>query len=159
MGARTLRRARGSRSLKPFTIGFTKKAAEAFFTRLTAAGVKHLVDIRLKNVSQLAGFTRRDDLRYFSDVICGIDYTHLPSLAPTEEMLAAIKSGNADWGAFEKQFLKLMRSRRVEEATIPEVLDESCLLCSEESPHHCHRRLVAECLKEKWGNVGIEHIP
>ncbi|TAM76693.1 DUF488 domain-containing protein [bacterium] len=145
--------------MKLFTIGFTKKSAETFFMRLTAAGVKHLVDVRLKNVSQLAGFTRRDDLRYFAGVICGIDYVHLPDLAPTDEMLTAQRKTNGDWGAYEKQFLRLMRSRRIEETAIREVLDGSCLLCSEESPHHCHRRLVAEYLKEKWGNVEIEHIP
>jgi uncharacterized protein (DUF488 family) len=145
--------------MKIFTIGFTKKSAETFFIRLINAGVRRLVDVRLNNVSQLAGFTKRDDLRYFTKAICNIDYIHLPDLAPTKDMLDAYKKHKGAWGSYEEQFLDLMRSRRVEDKIRPEMLDAACLLCSEEKPHHCHRRLVAEYLKEKWGNVEIEHIP
>jgi uncharacterized protein (DUF488 family) len=145
--------------MKIFTIGFTKKSAETFFTRLINSGVRRLVDVRLNNVSQLAGFTKRDDLRYFTKAICNIDYIHLPDLAPTKDMLDAYKKHKGAWGSYEEQFLDLMRSRRVEDKIPPEMLDAACLLCSEEKPHHCHRRLVAEYLKEKWGNVEIEHIP
>ena len=145
--------------MKIFTIGFTKKSAETFFTRLINAGVKRLVDVRLNNVSQLAGFTKRDDLRYFTKAICNIDYVHIPDLAPTKDMLDAYKKHKGDWGLYERQFLDLMRSRHVEEKASHEMLDGGCLLCSEEKPHHCHRRLVAEYLKEKWGDVEIDHIP
>jgi uncharacterized protein (DUF488 family) len=145
--------------MKIFTIGFTKKSAETFFTRLKDAGVKRLIDVRLNNVSQLAGFTKRDDLRYFTKAICDIDYVHIPEFAPTKEMLDAYKKHKGDWGLYERQFLDLMQSRHVEEKISPDMLDGGCLLCSEEKPHHCHRRLVAEYLNEKWGNVEIDHIP
>lgn len=145
--------------MKLFTIGFTKKTAETFFTELKVAGVKRLVDVRLNNVSQLAGFSKRDDLRYFAKSICGIDYVHLPELAPTQDILDAYKKRKGDWGLYERQFLDLMRSRHVEEKSSRAALDGGCLLCSEEKPHHCHRRLVAEYLKEEWGDVEIEHLP
>ena len=146
--------------MKLFTIGFTKKSAETFFTRLKTSGVKRLVDVRLNNVSQLAGFTKRDDLRYFTKAICNIDYVHLPELAPTADILDPYKKAkNGDWELYERQFLELMRARRIESTTSREILDGGCLLCSEERPHHCHRRLVAEYLKDKWGDVEIEHIP
>lgn len=145
--------------MKIFTIGFTKKSAETFFTRLKNAGVKRLVDVRLNNVSQLAGFTKKDDLRYFTKEICGIEYIHLPSLAPTQDILDAYKKNNGDWDVYEHKFLDLMRARHIEDAIPHETVDGGCLLCSEEKPHHCHRRLVAEYLKEKWGDVEIEHIP
>lgn len=145
--------------MRIFTIGFTKKSAETFFTRLKNAGVKRLIDVRLKNVSQLAGFTKKDDLRYFTKAICNIDYVHLPELAPTADILDPYKKAkNGNWQLYEQQFLDLMRSRHIE-TTSREVLDGGCLLCSEEKPHHCHRRLVAEYLKEHWGNVQIEHLP
>jgi uncharacterized protein (DUF488 family) len=145
--------------MKLFTIGFTKKSAEKFFTRLKDAGVKRLVDVRLNNVSQLAGFTKKEDLRYLTKAICNIDYVHLPELAPTAEILDPYKKAkNGDWDLYERQFLELMRSRHVENMQ-RELLDGGCLLCSEETPHHCHRRLVAEYLKEHWGDVEIEHIP
>lgn len=144
--------------MKIFTIGFTKKSAESFFTKLKAAGVKRLVDIRLNNVSQLAGFTKKDDLRYFVKEICSIEYSHLPELAPTQDILNAYKKKRASWSDYEQKFLELMRSRRVEESVPREISEGSCLLCSEEKPDHCHRRLVAEYLKEKWGNVEIKHI-
>src|SRR5262249_1492123 len=108
--------------MKIFTIGFTKKSAEVFFTRLKQAGVKRLVDVRLNNVSQLAGFTKKDDLRYFTREICGIDYVHLPDLAPTQDILDAYKKHRGDWSIYERQFLDLMRSRRIEEKTSREML-------------------------------------
>src|SRR5208283_3094222 len=116
--------------MKLYTIGFTKKSAETFFTRLTNAGVKRLVDVRLNNVSQLAGFTKRDDLRYFTRVICNIDYVHFPDLAPTQDILDAYKKQKGDWALYERKFLDLMRSRHVEDTTSRETLDGSCLLCS-----------------------------
>ena len=149
----------GEPHVKLFTIGFTKKSAESFFTTLQHAGVRRLVDIRLNNVSQLAGFAKRDDLRYFAHAICGIEYAHVPALAPTAEMLDRFKkSHDGDWASYERQFLELMRGRRVESTLSPELLDHACLLCSEERPQHCHRRLVAEYLQQQWGDVEIEHI-
>jgi uncharacterized protein (DUF488 family) len=145
--------------MKVFTIGFTKKSAETFFTRLQRAQVKRLVDVRLDNVSQLAGFTKRDDLRYFTKAICSIDYLHVPELAPTQDMLNTYKKEKGDWAIYERRFLELMRERQIERTIDRGLIDGGCLLCSEEKPHHCHRRLVAEYLKQHWGNLEIEHIP
>lgn len=145
--------------MKIFTIGFTKKSAETFFSCLKDAGVQRLVDVRLNNVSQLAGFAKRNDLSYFTKEICHIDYLHLLDLAPTQDILDTYKKHKGDWGLYEQRFLDLMRSRRIEETIPRETLDGGCLLCSEETPHHCHRRLVAEYLSDKWGNVEIQHIP
>lgn len=146
--------------MKLFTIGFTKKSAETFFTGLRNAGVKRLIDVRLNNVSQLAGFTKKNDLRYFTKAICNIDYVHLPELAPTADILDAYKKAkNGDWQLYERQFLDLISARQIENTTPRELLDGGCLLCSEEKPHYCHRRLVAEYLRDKWGDVDIEHIP
>ena len=141
-----------------FTIGFTKKTAEEFFTLLIRAGVKRVIDIRLNNVSQLAGFAKRDDLRYFLRSIGGIDYLHRPDLAPTQQILDAFKKNKGSWPDYERDFLALLSERRVEMHVTPELLHEGCLLCSEEKPTQCHRRLVAEYLRSKWGNVGIIHL-
>lgn len=145
--------------MKLFTIGFTKKSAETFFTRIKGAGVKKLIDVRLNNVSQLAGFTKKADLNFFTKEICHIDYLHMTQLAPTQDILTAYKTNKGDWGIYERQFLKLMEERKIEETIPLEKLDGGCLLCSEEKPHHCHRRLVAEYLRGKWENVEIERIP
>jgi uncharacterized protein (DUF488 family) len=144
--------------MKIFTIGFTRKPAEIFFTRLQATGVKRLVDVRLNNVSQLAGFAKREDLRYFCRALCRIDYLHLRELAPTQEMLDAYKKKKGDWDLYARQFLALLGERRVEETISPETLADACLLCSEELPEQCHRRLAAEYLQRKWAGVAIEHI-
>lgn len=141
-----------------FTIGFTKKSAEEFFAKLSQAGVKRLVDVRLNNVSQLAGFAKREDLKYFAKALCGIEYVHLVELAPTQEMLDEYKKNGGDWEAYERKFLELLQTRRVEDTIPKEVLDGACLLCSEHEPDHCHRRLVAEYLNDKWGGVAIRHI-
>jgi uncharacterized protein (DUF488 family) len=141
-----------------YTIGFTKTSAEGFFNRIKRAGVKCVLDVRLNNVSQLAGFAKKDDLRYFLKAICSVDYVHRPELAPTQEMLDAYKKEGGDWGAYERSFLNLMAKRRVEELVPREQVDGACLLCSEDKAHHCHRRLVAEYLRLKWGNLVIEHL-
>lgn len=140
------------------TIGFTKKSAETFFTTLSRNGVKRLIDVRLNNTSQLAGFAKKEDLTYFLKAICNIDYIHLPELAPTADILDAYKKHKGDWRVYEQKFLQLMAERRVEESLPKDLLNEGCLLCSEDKPHYCHRRLVAEYLHEKWGNVTIRHL-
>lgn len=144
--------------MKLFTIGFTKKCAESFFSLLKQSGAKRLVDVRLNNVSQLAGFTKKDDLKYFLDQICGMEYHHLPLLAPTAEMLQAYKKKKGDWSVYEREFCALLAARRIEDVVSKEVLADACLLCSEPTAEHCHRRLVAEYLREKWGDVQIVHL-
>ena len=144
--------------MKLFTIGFTKKTAEQFFGCLKQPGLVRLVDARLNNVSQLAGFTKKNDLKYFVREICKIDYVHLPELAPTKDILDAYKKNGGDWTAYETQFLALLAARRIEEKFAMSELDGGCLLCSEATPEHCHRRLVAEYLRDKWVNVEIQHL-
>jgi uncharacterized protein (DUF488 family) len=144
--------------MKVFTIGFTKKSARRFFELLKTSGAKRIVDVRLNNVSQLAGFAKKDDLEYFLKEICGMGYMHLPELAPTQDMLDEYKKLKGDWAAYERRFLALMKERRIESTVPKEVIAEGCLLCSEDKPHHCHRRLVAEYLKDHWGEVEIAHL-
>jgi len=141
------------------TIGFTKTTAEGFFERLFNAGVKKVVDVRLHKTSQLAGFAKADDLAFFLKRIGGIQYEHQPLFAPTDPMLKAYKNENGDWNAYEKTFLGLISERQVEKLFTPETVDGACLLCSESTPHHCHRRLVCEYLNEKWhGALTVRHL-
>ena len=144
--------------MKVYTIGFTKKSASEFFELLQESGAKRLVDVRLNNVSQLAGFAKKDDLEYFLRKICKMNYVHLPDLAPTKEMLGAYRSGHLDWQTYERQFLALMDERRVAKKAIKRTIANACLLCSEDTPEHCHRRLVAEYLHRHWGDVEIVHL-
>jgi len=140
-----------------FTIGFTKTSAEYFFGRLKESRSRKLVDVRLNNVSQLAGFAKREDLRFFAKNICSMDYAHVPKLAPTKSILDAYKTKKIDWASYERQFLELMVNRQVDKLR-PADLDGCCLLCSEDTPHFCHRRVVAEYLNSKWGGVEIIHL-
>ena len=144
--------------MKVFTIGFTRKSADRFFGLLRESGAKRVVDVRLNNISQLAGFAKRDDLAFFLAEICGMEYVHLPELAPTEEMLDEYRKRGGDWETYESRFLDLMRRRRIEKSIPEEVVADGCLLCSEDKPHHCHRRLVAEYLSDHWGGVEISHL-
>jgi uncharacterized protein (DUF488 family) len=144
--------------MKVFTIGFTKTTAESFFSRLQRAGVKKVLDVRLNNISQLAGFAKRDDLRYFLKAIGGIDYAHQPKLAPTQEMLDSYKKDGGNWLDYERRFLFLMAERRIEETVPPSMIDGACLLCSEEKPNQCHRRLVVKYLQRKWGDIEVVHL-
>lgn len=144
--------------MKLFTIGFTKKTAETFFSKLKRSGAKQVVDVRLNNVSQLAGFAKRNDLEFFLREICHMDYVHMPELAPTKDILDEYKKNKGNWSVYERKFLDLMRKREIEKKIDPGVIADGCLLCSEDKPHHCHRRLVAEYLREHWGDVDIQHL-
>ncbi|MEH1827129.1 MAG: DUF488 domain-containing protein [Nostoc sp.] len=147
-----------SNSVDLFTIGFTQKSAQKFFDTLIKVGVKHVIDTRLNNVSQLAGFTKKSDLEYFLQKIGNIKYSHIIELAPTKDILDEYKKNKGDWAIYEQKFLHLMGERKIENKLKPEILDGGCLLCSEAKPHNCHRRLVAEYLNLKWGNVKICHL-
>lgn len=145
--------------MEVYTIGFTKRTAEEFFEALKRAGVKRLLDVRLNNSSQLAGFTKRDDLPYFLKEICGAEYIHQPLLAPTQELLDDYKKRKGNWQDYERRFLQLIEQRKVEE-TIDRLMFDlpTALLCSETTAEHCHRRLVLEYLDKKWGDVKIVHL-
>ena len=144
--------------MKVYTIGFTKKSASHFFELLQWSGAKRLVDVRLNNVSQLAGFAKKDDLEYFLHTICRMQYVHLPQLAPTKEMLDAYRNQHRDWDTYEREFLALMAERRIGNMAIKRTISNGCLLCSEDTADHCHRRLVAEYLQRQWGDVEIVHL-
>lgn len=141
-----------------FTIGFTKKNAKQFFELLKTTGVKRIIDTRLNNTSQLAGFSKQPDLAYFLQQIGNIEYIHLLDLAPTKDLLDAYKKKGGDWQTYENQFLQLISDRKIEQKVSPDLLDGGCLLCSEATPHHCHRRLVAEYLSQKLGTITIHHL-
>ena len=145
-------------SIQLFTIGFTQKSAEQFFESLAKSGIKTLIDTRLNNISQLAGFTKKNDLKYFLKQIGGIDYIHITDLAPTKDILDEYKKNKGDWGVYEQKFLKLISDRQIEKKVTPELLNHGCLLCSEPKPHNCHRRLVAEYLSKKWENIKVCHL-
>ncbi len=144
--------------MKIFTIGFTKTTAEQFFMRLRQPDLVRLIDIRMNNSSQLAGFTKMNDLQFFLRVINNIEYVHLPELSPTKEILDRYKKRGGDWGRYEREFLSLMTSRRIQDNVDKNIINGGCLLCSEVTPEHCHRRLVAEYFSEQWGNVEIQHL-
>jgi uncharacterized protein (DUF488 family) len=144
--------------VKIYTIGFTKKSASQFFDTLCEAKVRRVVDVRLNNISQLAGFAKKQDLEYFLRKIGPIRYTHALDLAPTQEMLDAYKKKGSSWREYEAQFIELIRERRVEAAWADELRDGDCFLCSEEKPAHCHRRLVVEYFAARFPELEIQHL-
>ena len=142
-----------------YTIGFTQKSLAEFIGALRAAGVTRVVDIRLKNTSQLAGFAKGRDLEFLLREGFGIGYCHEPELAPTEEILQAYQA-TEDWAAYEADFLALAEQRQIKR--LGEQLlatgDTLCLLCSEAEADHCHRRLVAEYWAAQLPDITIEHL-
>ncbi|MBG1261778.1 DUF488 family protein [Nostoc commune] len=142
-----------------FTIGFTQKKAEQFFETLLKAGVRRVIDTRLNNVSQLAGFTKKNDLEYFLHKIGEIEYIHILELAPTKDILDEYKKKQINWATYEQRFNQLITERQIEKKVSSNFLDEGCLLCSEAKPHNCHRRLVAEYLQRKLDKtIKIHHL-
>jgi len=141
------------------TIGFTQTTAEHFFKRLADAEVKRLLDVRLNNSSQLAGFAKAKDLPYFLQELVGATYEHQPLLAPTQDLLDAYKKRKGEWAAYEVEFLALMEQRRIHEVLSQDDFEQrTALLCSEAAAEHCHRRLVCEFLAERWPDIHAVHL-
>ncbi|MEH6626596.1 MAG: DUF488 domain-containing protein [Motiliproteus sp.] len=142
-----------------YTIGFTRKSAAVFFEFIKSSNISMLLDVRLNNVSQLSGFAKKDDLRFFLQEICGTEYLHVPELAPTKDILNAYKKGDIPWREYEDKFMNLMSQRNVERMVNPYLVDGSCLLCSEHEPHLCHRRLVVDYINENTQlDLKVKHL-
>jgi len=142
-----------------YSIGFTQKSASEFFGTLRAHGIERLLDVRLNNTSQLAGFAKQADLAYFLRELCAAAYEHEPLLAPTQEILDAYKKHKGCWDIYTKEYLALIRSRRVESVLSREDFQKkTVLLCSEATADHCHRRLALEYLQHHWDGVEILHL-
>lgn len=141
-----------------YTIGFTKKTAEEFFSLLKNNNITTLIDVRLNNVSQLAGFTKQEDLKFFLKEICGIKYKHIVDFSPTDFILKRYKDKHITWNQYEIEFKELIKTRRIEESIDIDFLKDACLLCSEPTAEKCHRRLVAEYFREIYQNLNIIHL-
>ncbi|MBO7806118.1 DUF488 family protein [Burkholderia pseudomallei] len=141
------------------TIGFTNKSAEQFFSLLRKAGVRTLLDVRLNNTSQLAGFSKKEDLRFFLSELLDARYVELGDLAPEKDMLKRYQAKELAWDSYASSYLELLAKRNVESNLDLALFDRACLLCSEHKPHYCHRRLAAEYLNSRWGNkLTITHL-
>ncbi len=145
--------------MKTYTIGFTQKNAQRFFTLIKRNNVARIIDIRLNNISQLAGFAKRDDLKYFLSELCDADYIYIKELTPTKDILNAYKKKEISWDVYEDKFLNLMSQRNIERTIDKSVIENGCLLCSEHEPHYCHRRLVVEYLNQSWSTeIEVVHL-
>lgn len=141
-----------------YTIGFSNKPARTFFQLLRSSRATSLVDVRLNPLIDISGFAQGDNLAYFLNTLCALRYVHEPLLAPTKDMLDDYMTPGGSWDLYEQRFLNLMRERHVETRVSPDVIDDAVLLCSEEKPDRCHRRLVAEYLSSHWSNGQVRHI-
>ena len=141
-----------------FTIGFTQSTAENFFSRLKKAKVKILLDTRLNNQSQLAGFAKKDDLPYFLSKIAKIKYSHMPQLAPSKTILDDYRHKKISWKVYEKRYLELIKKRNVKKLFKLSQLKDACFLCSEAKPDHCHRRLLSDFFMQKFKKLKVVHL-
>ena len=141
-----------------YTIGFTKKSAEQFFDLLQQNQIAEIVDTRISHQSQLAGFAKSRDLKFFAKTLCNTDYSHQIDYAPTKELLARYRKKEIDWQTYEIEYLNLLDLRKIAHGMNIEQLHQNCLLCSEHSPEFCHRRLLAEYLQAKFTGVEIHHL-
>ncbi|HMG05298.1 MAG TPA: DUF488 domain-containing protein [Chthoniobacterales bacterium] len=141
-----------------YTIGFTEKSAEKFFSLLETHGVTKVVDTRISNASQLAGFAKGKDLAFFARRIGNMDYGHELAFAPTKELLDRYRAKQMTWDEYATAYVNLLDMRQIAKHVHIEDLHQNCLLCSEHSPEKCHRRLLAEYLRSKEPDLQIIHL-
>ena len=145
---------------KIFTIGSTRKTAEDFFELLKSEGVTKIIDVRLNNTSQLLGFAKYPDIEYFTKKILNGEYFHDKKFAPSEKILSRYKKNIINWDDYEREFAELMNYRDIDVYIADKYAGQEnyCLLCTEPTPEYCHRRLVAEKIKEVLEDVEIVHL-
>ena len=143
-----------------YTMGFAQKNAETFFELIKKNEIELLIDIRLNNKSQLAGFTKGPDLKYFLKRICNCEYDHCIEFAPTKEILDAYKKNQISWQQYVDQFIPLMERRNAVEIFNKKYknFNSVCFLCSEPTPEKCHRRLLSDIICKHDTNINIKHI-
>ncbi|SEA84360.1 Protein of unknown function, DUF488 [Desulfuromusa kysingii] len=144
--------------IKLFTVGFTKKSAKEFFGLLKAAGINKILDVRRNNVSQLAAFAKGEDLKYFARELIDAGYEHDKNLAPPQDLLKRYRDKEVSWREYEVKYIETLNRRNVLTTINFAELDGSCLLCSEHEPNMCHRRLLAEYLRDAHGDIEIIHL-
>ena len=149
--------------MKLYTIGFTRKSAREFFDELLgSSSAVRVLDVRLRPASQLSGFAKVSksggDFEFLLQRLCGMDYVHLPALAPTDELFKRYRAGEVTWDEYGERYLELLAERRVEHELERALFDDGALLCSEDTPERCHRRLAAEYLQRQWGDIEIVHL-
>lgn len=149
--------------MKLYTIGFTRKSARTFFDGLLGSiEATRVIDVRLKPSSQLSGFAKVSksggDFEFLLERLCGMDYLHMPSLAPSEELFKPYRAGEIEWDEYAERYTALLEERRVESKLDPATFADAVLLCSEDTPERCHRRLAAEYLLRQWGGIEIVHL-
>ena len=145
--------------IRLYTIGFTKKSAEQFFGLLRKNNVKQLVDVRISNSSQLAGFAKGKDLEFFTNEICHIPYIHIVDFAPTKELLDLWHKNEVTWTEYVEIYTQMLKDREIVKKYGVKSFDGACFLCSEDTPEQCHRRLLAEYLQEhSKEKVRIVHL-
>ena len=144
--------------MKLYTIGFTKKTAKEFFDLLIKNKIKTIIDIRRNNNSQLSGFTKENDLKYFLKKISNINYIHLINFAPDQELLKEYRDKKINWDQFEQKYMKQLNDPNLWKNLDIDSFKDGCLLCSESSPEKCHRRLLAEFLLNNYLDKSIQII-
>ncbi|MFM0142095.1 DUF488 domain-containing protein [Paraburkholderia sp. RL18-085-BIA-A] len=150
---------RENNAVRVATIGFAGKSAQNFFDLLKSAEVRTVLDIRLNNTSQLAGFAKKQDLPYFLEQLCGAAYMEMPELAPEPDLLKRYQAKQLKWDDFTAEYVELIAKRRVESNLDVDLFRSACLLCSEHLPHRCHRSLAIEYLNAQWnGRMTITHL-
>jgi uncharacterized protein (DUF488 family) len=141
-----------------YTIGFTNKSAQQFFKLLKEGSVTKIVDTRISNASQLAGFAKGQDLAFFAEAVGGMGYEHNLDFAPTKDLLDQYRGKKISWETYAIEYLNLLDRRKIAQKTDIESLHRHCLLCSEHGPEHCHRRLLAEYFQALRKDVEIVHL-
>jgi uncharacterized protein YeaO (DUF488 family) len=144
--------------MKLFTIGFTGKSAEKFFGLLETSKASKLIDIRINRTSQLAGFAKEQDLKFFLPKLIGMDYVIREDLAPTKELLASYRNKEINWDEFADKYSELLKQRGVIDSLNSELFDNAVLLCSENEPEKCHRSLLANLINKKFPNFQVTNL-
>jgi uncharacterized protein (DUF488 family) len=143
---------------KLYTMGYTQKPAKKFFNLIDKYEIKRIIDIRLHNNTQLAGFTKQNNLKYFLKRLSDCDYCHIPLMAPSKDIFDDSKKNGLEWKEYASRFNKLINQRKIEQLINEDDIDGACLLCCEPEATNCHRSLVAEYLQKYFGDIQIIHI-
>ncbi len=157
--------------MRLFTIGVYGSTKQSFFAALQAAKVDLFVDVRRRRGlrGKTYAYANATALKKYLKEL-GIEYLHLPDLAPTQEAIAS--QGEADKRAgvarrarqeLDPGFVKSYEHdclANLDPAGVREQLGHAkrpVLFCVEETPGACHRSLLADRLAPAWRGQ-VQHL-
>lgn len=143
--------------MKLWTIGYEKLWPDALVAELEAAGVQRVLDVRLRPQSRRPGMSKTKLGLKLAEH--GIAYEHRRELGTPLEIRGLFRAGRAEEAAAAyREHVVAVAGDELDALAGELGRVRTALLCLEANPAGCHRRVVAELLRERVPGLAVEDL-